>query len=82
MSRVKRGVTAHARHKKVIKAAKGYFGRRKNVFRAAVEAETTRQQRLLDHELRNARATDPASIFTRAASALAGPDYEAKEDES
>jgi large subunit ribosomal protein L20 len=32
MSRVKRGVTSHARHKKVIKAAKGYYGRRKNTF--------------------------------------------------
>ena len=29
MSRVKRGVTAHARHKKVLKAAKGFYGRRK-----------------------------------------------------
>ena len=29
MARVSRGVTAHARHKKVIKAAKGYYGRRK-----------------------------------------------------
>ena len=38
MSRVKRGVTAHARHKKVIKAAKGYYGRRKNTFRAANQA--------------------------------------------
>ncbi len=38
MSRVKRGVTTHARHKKVIKAAKGYYGRRKNTFRAAVQA--------------------------------------------
>jgi len=38
MSRVKRGVTAHARHKKVIKKAAGYYGRRKNVFRAAVQA--------------------------------------------
>ena len=38
MSRVKRGVTARARHKKTIKAAKGYYGRRKNVFRAAVQA--------------------------------------------
>jgi|TARA_R110002072_G_scaffold121684_2_gene255839 large subunit ribosomal protein L20 len=37
MARVKRGTTAHARHKKVIKAAKGYRGRNKNVFRAAVE---------------------------------------------
>jgi large subunit ribosomal protein L20 len=38
MARVKRGVTAHARHKKIIKQAKGYYGRRKNVFRAAVQA--------------------------------------------
>ena len=38
MSRVKRGVTAHARHKKVIKAAKGYYGRRKNTIRAAMQA--------------------------------------------
>jgi large subunit ribosomal protein L20 len=35
MARVKRGVTAHARHKKVLKAAKGYYGRRKNTFRTA-----------------------------------------------
>jgi large subunit ribosomal protein L20 len=38
MARVKRGVTAHARHKKIIKQAKGYYGRRKNVFRAAAQA--------------------------------------------
>jgi large subunit ribosomal protein L20 len=38
MSRVKRGVTAHARHKKVIKAAKGYYGRRKNTIRVAKQA--------------------------------------------
>jgi large subunit ribosomal protein L20 len=37
MARVKRGVTTHARHKKIIKRAKGYRGRNKNVFRAAVE---------------------------------------------
>jgi len=37
MARVKRGVTTHARHKKVLKKAKGYIGRNKNVFRAAVE---------------------------------------------
>ena len=35
MSRVKRGVAAHARHRKVIKQAKGYYGRRKNTIRAA-----------------------------------------------
>ena len=37
MSRVKRGVTKHARHRKVIKAAKGYRGRSKNTFRIAIE---------------------------------------------
>ena len=38
MPRVKRGVTARARHKKVIVQAKGFRGRRKNVFRIAKEA--------------------------------------------
>ena len=38
MPRVKRGVTAHARHKKVLDLAKGFRGRRKNVFRIAKEA--------------------------------------------
>ena len=38
MARVKRGVTTHARHRKVIKAAKGYYGRRKNTFRIANQA--------------------------------------------
>lgn len=38
MPRVKRGVTAHARHKKIIAQAKGYQGRRKNIFRVAKQA--------------------------------------------
>ncbi|MEQ8284066.1 50S ribosomal protein L20 [Thalassospira sp.] len=38
MARVKGGVSSHARHRKVIKAAKGYRGRRKNTFRTAVQA--------------------------------------------
>ncbi len=38
MARVKGGARAHARHRKVIKAAKGYYGRRKNCFRTAVQA--------------------------------------------
>ncbi len=38
MSRVKRGVTTHARHAKIRKAAKGYYGRRKNVIRVAKQA--------------------------------------------
>jgi large subunit ribosomal protein L20 len=38
MARVKRGVTAHAKHKKILKAAKGYYGRRKNTIRVAKQA--------------------------------------------
>ena len=38
MARVKRGVTAHARHKKVLDEAKGFWGRRKNTIRAAKAA--------------------------------------------
>src|SRR4051812_22698479 len=38
MPRVKRGVTARARHKKVLKAAKGYYGARSRVFRVATQA--------------------------------------------
>jgi len=38
MSRVKRGVTGHARHKKVLKAAEGFYGRRKNTIRTAKAA--------------------------------------------
>ncbi|MAZ83687.1 MAG: 50S ribosomal protein L20 [Hoeflea sp.] len=38
MARVKRGVTAHAKHKKVLKKAKGFYGRRKNTIRTAKAA--------------------------------------------
>ena len=38
MARVKRGVTSHARHKKVLKAVKGQWGRRKNTIRVARQA--------------------------------------------
>ena len=38
MARVKRGVTAHAKHKKVLKAVKGYYGPRKNRIRIAKQA--------------------------------------------
>ncbi len=44
MPRVKRGVTARARHKKVIARAKGYRGRRKNVYRVATQAVTRAAQ--------------------------------------
>ena len=53
MARVKRGVTAHARHKKVLKAAKGYYGRRKNTFRTANAAvEKAGVYNLLDLKVR------------------------------
>ncbi|MBV7255713.1 50S ribosomal protein L20 [Pacificimonas sp. WHA3] len=38
MSRIKRGVQTHARHKKILKQAKGYSGRRKNTIRTAIAA--------------------------------------------
>jgi large subunit ribosomal protein L20 len=44
MPRVKRGVTAHARHKKVLEKAKGFRGRRSNVFRVAVQAVMKAEQ--------------------------------------
>ena len=40
MARVKRGVTAHARHKKVLSKAKGYYGARSRVYRVAAQAVT------------------------------------------
>ena len=50
MARVKRGVTTHARHRKIIKAAKGYYGRRKNTFRIANQAvEKAGQYACRDH---------------------------------
>ncbi|MGH8536749.1 MAG: 50S ribosomal protein L20 [Gammaproteobacteria bacterium] len=44
MPRVKRGVTARARHKKVLAQAKGYRGRRKNVYRIAKQCVTRARQ--------------------------------------
>ena len=38
MARISRGVNARSKHKKIIKKAKGHYGRRKNVFRVAVQA--------------------------------------------
>ena len=59
MARVKGGVTAHARHKKVLKKAKGYYGRRKNTFRtanAAVEKAGLYAYRDRRNKKRNFRA--------------------------
>ena len=44
MARVKRGVTAHAKHKKVLGQAKGFYGRRKNTIRTAKQAVEKAQQ--------------------------------------
>jgi large subunit ribosomal protein L20 len=44
MARVKRGVTSHAKHKKVLRAAKGFYGRRKNTIRIAKQAVEKAQQ--------------------------------------
>src|SRR5690606_10561678 len=59
MARVKRGVTAHAKHKKVLNAAKGYRGRRKNTIRIAkqaVERALQYQYRDRKREKRTSRA--------------------------
>ena len=59
MARVKRGVTAHAKHKKTFKAAKGFYGRRKNTIRAAKAAvDRSRQYATRDRKVkkRNFRA--------------------------
>ena len=51
MARVKRGVTKHARHKKILSAAKGARGRQKNTFRAAMQrVEKNRQYAYRDRK--------------------------------
>src|SRR3569832_1373240 len=61
MPRVKRGVTARARHKKVLNKAKGYYGKSRNVIRVATQAVTKagqyayRDRRVLKREFRGLR---------------------------
>ena len=63
MARVKRGVVAHARHKKVIKKAKGFRGRRKNTFKVAKQAvEKSMQYAYRD---RKVRKRDFRSLWTQ-----------------
>ena len=53
MVNVSRGKTTHARHKKIISAAKGYYGRRKNVYRVAKQAvDKARQYAYRDRKVR------------------------------
>lgn len=51
MARIKRGVTTHARHKKILKMAKGYRGRSKNCFRIALQ----RVEKALQYAYRDRR---------------------------
>jgi len=63
MARIKRGVVAHARHKKVIKKAKGFRGRRKNTFKVAKQAvEKSMQYAYRD---RKVRKRDFRSLWTQ-----------------
>ena len=63
MARVKRGVTAHARHKKVIKQAKGYRGRRKNTFKVAKQAvEKSMQYAYRDRRVKKKESLDHFGI--------------------
>lgn len=61
MARVKRGVTAHAKHKKVLKKAKGFYGRRKNTIRTAKAAVDKSMQ--YAYRDRKARKRDFRSLW-------------------
>ena len=78
MARVKRGVTSHAKHKKVLKAAKGFYGRRKNTIRIAKQAVEKSMQyayrdrkarkrnfRALWVQLSNAAVREPVLTYAR-----------------
>jgi large subunit ribosomal protein L20 len=84
MARVKRGVTSHAKHKKILKAAKGFYGRRKNTIRAAKGAVdrsmqyATRDRRAKKRVMRglwiqrlNAAAREHGLTYSRFISGLA-----------
>ena len=60
MSRTKGGTVTHARHRKVVKAAKGYYGRRKNTFKVATSGGRQGQP------IRNPRPQEPQAEFPRA----------------
>jgi large subunit ribosomal protein L20 len=64
MPRVKRGVTAHARHKKVLDRAKGFRGRRKSVYRVAKQA-VMRAEMFAYRDRRNKKRTFRALWIVR-----------------
>ena len=74
MARIKRGVTSHARHKKVLELAKGYRGRRKNTIRVAMQAV----DKSLQYAYRKVRKRNFRSLWIQrinAASRLHGMTY-------
>ena len=69
MARVKRGVTSHAKHKKVLKKARGYYGARHRQFKSAKQAvERAAQYSFRD---RKARKRDFRSLWTQRLNAAA-----------
>ena len=76
MSRVTSGKVTHARHKKVIKAAKGYYGRRKNVFKTATQAvDKANQYATRDRKVRKRNFRALWIMRINAASRLHGLTY-------
>ena len=75
MSRVKSGVVTHARHKKVIKAAKGYYGRRKNTFKVAAQAVDKANQ-YATRDRKNRKRKFPALWIQRINAAVRSHDEE------
>ena len=64
MARVKRGVTSHAKHKKVLKAVKGQWGRRKNTIRVAKQAmEKAMQYAYRDRRTKKREFKSDANFF-------------------
>ncbi|OIO74767.1 MAG: 50S ribosomal protein L20 [Zetaproteobacteria bacterium CG1_02_53_45] len=76
MPRVKSGVQAHARHKNVIKAAKGYRGRRKSCFRVATQAvDKARQYAYRDRKVKKREFRSLWIVRINAAAKLNGLSY-------
>lgn len=75
MARVKRGTTTHARHRRIIRAAKGYYGRRKNVFRIAKQA-VIRAMQYQTRDRKNRKRTFRALWIQRINAAVRAHDAE------
>ena len=71
MARVKRGVTAHAKHKKVLEQAKGFYGRRKNTIRTAKAAVDKRRAIRLSRPSRSRTSATSAALWIQRINAAA-----------